>query len=125
MPLFLKNKIYSKHEEDETDQVVHFYRFIFEDQQGKDHKYDEGDYLLDNFELHQRKRAAEPLVADPVGGNLEAIFEESNTPADQDDDKQARAARFRPVEFQVAVPGHGHECIRKYQHSDRCQTFHS
>ena len=49
---------------------------------GKDAEDDEGDGFLHDFELCGGEAA---LVADAVGGDLEAVFEEGDSPGDQDD----------------------------------------
>jgi hypothetical protein len=62
----------------------------------------EGDDLLDHFELDRR----EVPGTDPVRRNLQAVFKESDAPADQDDLPERVLAVF-----QVAVPGNGHEDV--------------
>ena len=65
-------------------------------------KTDQRDDLLDHLELDGR----EARRADAVGGHLEAVFEEGDAPADEDDLPQGVLAVF-----QVAVPGKGHEDV--------------
>ena len=69
---------------------------------GKDAEHDEGDDLLNDLELNGR----EAFGADAVGGHLEAVFKESNAPADDDDLPEGFVA-----ELQVAIPGKGHEDV--------------
>jgi len=74
---------------------------------GEDHQRDD---LLDGLELRSRELER----ADTVGGHLEAIFEESDTPAGQNDLPQSFAAIF-----EVAIPGKGHEDVRNGQQQYR------
>lgn len=122
--LFLKNKIDGQHKQRKTNDMVNLNCFIFKDEQRKNHKYDKSNNLLDHFQLHQRERSAESLVTDPVGGYLETVFKKGYPPADQNDTKECKTAGFGSVEFQVAIPGNGHKCVRQDQHSNRCESFH-
>jgi len=51
-------------------------------------------------------------MPDPIGGDLEKIFEEGDGPADQGGDKPGSGGQG----LQVAIPGEGHEDIGKNQH---------
>src|SRR5690606_32253699 len=77
-----------------------------------DRKRDEdrkGDDLLDRLQLG----GAEIAVADPVGRHLEAIFQQGDGPARQDDHEH-----WRRLELQMAVPGEGHEDVGQQQQAD-------
>ena len=77
---------------------------------GENGEHGEGDDFLNGFEL----RHAEFVGADAVGGNLEAVFEKSDHPTDDDDLEEGR--RFV---FEVAVPGECHEDVGAGQEQDR------
>jgi len=49
----------------------------------------------------------------PVGRNLEAVFEESNAPADENDFPEKRA-----LILQMAIPGNGHEDVGYAEEND-------
>jgi PLP dependent protein len=103
-----------KHEEACRDQadsrggVVPAQMFA-EVEEGEDGEDDERNDLLDDLELDGR----EAVGADAVGRHLEAVFEEGDAPADQDDLPQ----RFL-AEFQVAVPGEGHKDVGEDEQDD-------
>ena len=65
-------------------------------------KDDEGDDFLNHLELH----GSEAAVADAVGRYLEAVFEEGDAPA-HDDDLPQRLI----LKLQVPVPGNRHENV--------------
>jgi hypothetical protein len=69
----------------------------------------ERDDFLDNFELVGRKGAR----ADAVRGNLQAIFEERDAPADEDDFPE-----WDGFEFEMTVPREGHEDVRADEQDD-------
>jgi hypothetical protein len=73
-------------------------------------EYSKGDDFLNGFEL----RHAELIGTDAVGRDLEAVFEKSDHPAD--DDHLEQRGRFV---FQVAVPGKCHEDVGTGQEQDR------
>ena len=49
---FLENKIDCKDQEDESDNVIETEGFVFKHEQGEDGKDDQGDHLLDHFQLN-------------------------------------------------------------------------
>lgn len=70
-------------------------------------KYNENNqsyYLLDDLELE----GIELAIAQSVCRNLKAIFEECNSPAGED-----RSPDGNVPEFEVTVPGEGHEHIAR------------
>jgi len=85
-------------------------QMLAEVEEGEDGEDDERNDLLNHLELDGRKAVG----ADAVGRHLEAVFEESDAPADQDDLPQ----RFL-AEFQVAVPSEGHEDVGAGQEQNR------
>lgn len=73
----------------------------------EDCKYNENNQsydLLDDLELE----GIELAIAKPVCRNLKAIFEECNSPAGED-----RSPDGNVPEFEVTVPGEGHEHIAR------------
>ena len=73
---------------------------------GEDHQ---GDDFLDHLELNW----AEAVRANPVGRHLQAILEEGNAPADENDLPQGLVAKS-----EVAVPGKGHEDVGEGEKND-------
>jgi len=69
---------------------------------GEDSEDAESDDLLDDFELGGRESAG----ADAVGGNLQAVFEEGDAPADEDNFPECDL-----FVLEVSVPGDGHEDV--------------
>ena len=63
----------------------------------------EGDDFLDDLKLG----GGVVVVAPAIGGNHQDVFEESNSPTGNDDDPKRRG-----FEFEMAVPGEGHENVR-------------
>ncbi len=51
--------------------MVPFQGFLFEKQHGESRKYEEGNYLLQYFELHQGERPAIAHIPNPVSRDLE------------------------------------------------------
>ena len=73
----------------------------------EDCKYNENNqsyYLLDDLELE----GIELAIAQSVCRNLKAIFEECNSPAGED-----RSPDGNVPEFEVTIPGEGHEHIAR------------
>src|SRR3982750_1487623 len=74
-------------------------------------KHTERDHLLDDLEL----AAGEAMgVADTVGGHREGIFDERDSPTDED-----RRDHRQMWEFEVAVPGEGHQDVGDDEQGDR------
>lgn len=93
--------------------------FGFEDQDDEEGKDHQGDHLLDHFELPDVEGTSISFVANAVGGNLEDVFKESDAPASQDDgDESVALEPGHLAEFQMAIPGHGHEGVGEYQQED-------
>ena len=76
------------------------------DEDAEDHQ---GDDLLDHLELDEREAAS----TDAVGRHLEAVFEKSDAPTDENDLPQRLLA-----ELQVAIPGEGHEDVGEGEKND-------
>lgn len=76
----------------------------------EDHERDD---LLNDLELRGRVNR----IAPAIGGHLQAVFEESDAPAYENDDEQRLA-----LELQVAVPRDGHEEVRADEQRDGKQA---
>lgn len=98
---------------------------IFEQYEGKNREYYQGDNLLNHFELEQCEGATVFLIADFVGGHHQAVFKKGNEPTHQNKPEQPRFLKeFQVLEFQMAVPGDGHKNIGKQQKQDGVRALH-
>ena len=61
--------------------MVPMKRLTLEEHCGKDSKYDEGNGLLDDLELHQRKRTSILVEADAVCRHLTTVLKKGQAPA--------------------------------------------
>jgi len=77
---------------------------------GEDAEDSERNNFLSDFELRRRIDVAAPAI----GGNLEDVFEKSDAPACEDDEPDGFA-----FEFEMTVPGEGHEDVRAGQQDER------
>ena len=107
-----ENEEGAERDEAEADQVVQSKGFL-QDQDGEAREDHERDDLLNGLELG----GGIDRVADPVGGNGEAVFDEGDTPADEDDQSERRVR-----EPEMAVPCHRHEDVGGQQHQDGRQV---
>lgn len=84
-----------------------------EEHGGKNREDNEGDDLLDDFQLHQSEGTAVIDESDAVGRYLTGVFEECDSPAEGYDANQRE--RGEPAEllfqFQMAVPRESHEDV--------------
>ena len=81
------------------------------------------DDLLDDLELPERERAVVLSGTEPVGGDLEAVFEKGYSPAEQDDEEYGEFFYFG-FEDDMAVPGEGHEGVGENQQKDSKKSSH-
>ena len=110
--LLLEDEVDGEDQADESRQMVPAQRFVSEDQQGEDREDGQRNHLLDHLQLEEREGASVVDEADAVGRHLAAVFEEGDAPAHQNDNEERqRIAGSHLVEFQVAVPGDGHEGV--------------
>ena len=103
-----------EHEERSGDEAAEGYamvpaQVISEVVDGEDSEDGEGDDLLDDLELVGREGAG----ADAIGGDLEAVLEEGDGPADEDDLPERDLAVL-----EVSVPGEGHEDVGADEQKD-------
>lgn len=83
--LVFKGEIDGADEEEEGDHVVPAEVGVLEENEGKDDEDYQCDNFLHHFELDKREGTAVAIEADAVCGNLEAIFNESDAPGEEDD----------------------------------------
>jgi hypothetical protein len=84
-------------------------RHGLEIKEGEHHEYHEGDDFLDDLQLVGGVSAVTPAV----GRHLQHIFKKRDAPAHHDDNQERLA-----FEFQVAVPGAGHEKVGANEQHD-------
>ena len=70
---------------------------------GKDDENDQRNDLL----LDLQPIRVEHLKSDPIGGNLEEVFEKSDAPGDEDDEPERLGVEI----LEMAVPIAGHERV--------------
>src|SRR5690349_23370291 len=80
-----KNKIDSEDEEHESHKVVPSQRLILEERKAKDHEHGKRDHFLNYLQLDERERSAVFAESNPVGWDLEHVFEECDAPTDEYD----------------------------------------
>jgi hypothetical protein len=92
----------AEHDAGKAEEVIpaKFFTEVDESENAEDRQ---GDDLLYHFKLIAGEAF---FVAQAVGGDLEAVFEKRDEPTDQDDFPEGGA-----FEFEVAVPGDGHESV--------------
>ena len=115
--LLYKNKVYCKNQQYKGHDVIPCECFSLETECYNCSEYDDGDCLLNNFQLHKREGAAVNIRADAVGGDEERVFQHCYCPAYKDDeDERGRGADYlHLLQFEVAVPCKGHESVRYYK----------
>ena len=126
------NRLLQENEEDGEDeageggQVVPLEGLALEDEKDDDREDRQGDDFLDDLQLHQVERAAVAFEADAVGRDGEAVFEEGDAPGEEDHEDERPAGRdFHFLQFQMTIPGEGHEDVGAHQHQDGPDCLHS
>src|SRR5690606_10930829 len=75
--------------------------------------------------FNEAERSTVRLVTDAVGRNLQHIFEEGDTPADQNDRKQWQVLTpLHVFETEMTIPRKGHERVGQRQHDNRYEPLH-
>lgn len=98
--------------------------FTLEEEGDNQSEDNEGDNLLDHFQLHKAEGATVAVEAEAVGWNLGAIFKECQTPGEEDDkDEGPAGGDFHFLKLQMAVPGKCHEYVGKDQQKDCSYSF--
>ena len=110
--LFQERKENSRDNQHESDDVVPLQRFVIEYRYRDNGKDGQRNCFLDDLQLHQAEGAAVDFAADGVGGNHEEIFDKRNAPWRKNhEDERPVGADVHFLEFEVAVPGGGHEYV--------------
>ena len=81
--LLFKDKVDGQYQKYESQQVVPPESLCFKKDQSENRKYGQRDHLLNHLELKKRKRTAIASESDAIGRDLKHIFEQSNTPTQQ------------------------------------------
>jgi len=98
---------------------------VLEEYQHEDGEDGQRKELLDHLELPEVERTAILDEADAVGGHHEAVLDQRNAPAEEDDHRQRELAEpSRALQLQVTVPRERHEDIRTNQKQERINSFH-
>lgn len=99
--------------------------FILEKDQGKNNKHNKRNDFLNHFQLNKRKWPAIFRITNPVGGNLQRILEQGNSPANKNDGYKAEVlAPAHFLKLQVAVPGERHEGVGQNEQNNGRESFH-
>lgn len=105
--------------------MIPFQGLVFEQQQSEYGKHQKRNDLLRYFQLNEGEGASILLVTDPVGGNHQTVFHESDQPTDEDQSEQAGLLKkLQMLEFEVPVPGKRHKNVRKHQERNGVKSFH-
>ena len=72
--LFHKNKVHGKYQTDTSSQVIPLESHPFEEKDRKNNKNDQGDYFLNNFQLHQRKRSPVTDESQAISRHLRTVL---------------------------------------------------
>lgn len=77
---FHKHKVNRKNQADESSQVIPMQGFAFEENRCKYGKDNQGDNLLNHFQLHKGERSSVFCKTNTVCRNLKKVLEEGNRP---------------------------------------------
>lgn len=98
--------------------------FSFEQERSKYSEDYQSNHFLQDLELDQGERPAVALETNPVGRDLESIFEQGDSPRKQNDREQRPVGTdLHFLQLQVPVPCKSHENVRDNQHPDCRQDF--
>ena len=120
--LFPEDEVDRQYQAEETCEVVPAQGVRLHENQREQREDRERDHFLDDFQLPDRERPAELRRPDAVGRNLEAVFEQGDAPAQQDDRQHAEAFEFR-FECDMPVPCERHEGVRYDEQGDGGDSF--
>lgn len=105
--------------------MIPMQRLALEKERDNHSKDNQGHNLLNDFKLHKAERATVTVEAETVGRNLGAIFKESQSPREEDDQNERPARRdFHLLKFQMAVPRECHKYVGEHQQEDCSYRFH-
>ena len=82
---------------------------------GEKDENDQRNHLLNDLQLHQGERSAVALETYTVGGDLQAVLEESDSPREENNENKRCGVGEEPhvLELQMAVPRKRHKHIRR------------
>ena len=120
--LFPEDEVDRQYQAEETCEVVPAQGVGFHEDQCEEREYGKRYDLLYHFKFPDGERASELRGADAVGGDLEAVFEQGDAPAEQYDSQHAEAFELG-FECDVAVPGERHEGVRYDEQGDGGDSF--
>ena len=89
-------------------------RVGFHEDQREDGEHRERHDLLNDFQLPDRERTAEFGASDAVGRDLKAVFEQRDSPAQQDDGEYPESFEFG-FEGDMPVPCQRHEGVGNHE----------
>ena len=108
-----KHKINRQNQTHEGSQMIPMQGLALEEDSRKYGKDNQGDYLLDDLQLHQCERTSILHETDSVGGNLEKVLEKGDRPRKSHYTNERKG--FKPTEcllhLQVTIPGEGHKDV--------------
>ena len=120
--LFPEDEIDGQNQAEKSGEVVPAQGVGFHEDQCEECEYGKRYDLLYHFKFPDGERAAELRGADAVGGDLKAVFEQGDAPAQQDDRQHAEAFEFR-FECDMSVPCERHEGVRYDEQNDGGDSF--
>lgn len=124
--LLHKHEIDGCDEAKESCEVVPVKAFASESNYGEEGEDDECDNFLNNLQLHQCVGASVAFESDAVGGHLETVFKESESPGNENDNvKRCVGLKHAHVlKFQMAVPGENHKDVAHDEQSNGENVLH-
>ena len=124
--LLFEDKVDGQYQKYESQQVVPPESLGFKKDQSENRKYSQRDHLLNHLELEKRKRTAVASESDAVGRNLKHIFEQSNTPTQQNNSEQGQIIEPPlPLQPQLPIPCKSHKNVGYDQQTDSQIGFHN
>lgn len=120
--LFPEDEIDGQNQAEKSGEVVPAQGVGFHEDQCEEREYGKRYDLLYHFKFPDGERAAELRGADAVGGDLKAVFEQGDAPAQQDDRQHAEAFELR-FECDMSVPCERHEGVRYDEQNDGGDSF--
>lgn len=112
-------------EAEEGGDVVPVEGLAFEQDGDDDGEDNEGDDLLNDFQLHEAEGAAVAGEAETIGRNLGAIFKKRKPPGEEDDQNERPAGRnLHLLKLQMTIPCECHEYVGQHQQKNRSYCSH-
>ncbi len=106
-------EIYCGDKAAEGGEMIPLQSFAFEEYDGEQGEYHQSDGFLEHLQLHEREGPTVAGEAYAVGRHLAAVFGQSYAPREEDDgvERSVAADQLHILQFQVAIPGEGHEHV--------------